>query len=128
MTQTIYCREFGLIALDHMSRLAIRENKIVKKLKLRHSRNLGTSKITNYTVPRFTYVIKIAVSKNLILKISWGSWGHAPRPLAFSMLYIMPIAKPSPHSLLLYATVLQNSLNRNSIPSYKFTIRAPIIV
>ena len=45
-------------ALDHMSLysidapgdISIRENKIVKKLKMRHSRNLSTSKITNYRV------------------------------------------------------------------------------
>ena len=41
----------GHLAWSHkLFRLAIHENKIVKKPKMRHSWNLSTSKITNYTV------------------------------------------------------------------------------
>ena len=66
-------------------------------------------------------MIKIAAKFNLI---SWESWFFPSDPLAFSMLNQMPMSKSSPHSLLLYATGLQYSLNRNSTPSYKFTIQA----
>ena len=76
-------------------------------------------------------MIKIATKFDLkepnFKKFLRGPGGMPPDPLAFSLLHTMPMAKPSPHSLLLYATGLQNSLNRNSIPSYKFTIRALFI-
>ena len=55
------------------------------------------------------------------------SWGMPQDPLAFSMLNQMSISKPGPQSLLLYATGLQISLNRKSILSYKFIIRALIL-
>ena len=57
-------------------------------------------------------------------KLPGGPEGMPLNPLAFSMLHTMPMSKPSPHSLLLYATGLQNSLNSDSIPSYKFIIWA----
>ena len=78
-------------------------------------------------------MIKIAISEYPIF--DQFPWGHASRPDSFRIvLHTMPFAMTWFISLILIhyyynnITCLQNSLNRNTIPSNKSTIRTLITI